>query len=600
MICLGGIFYLPQENEERGGYSSQIGLVEKIQRIFRHKSPNPIQPPKIPKVDYNDIDGDLVVRNNNEEIKKNIDIERKFGHEKNNELSDEQHKKIKEEIAREKEAFIQEQKQKEIEIEREKQQKLLKMKPPDGHKGIETGGEPNDPETKKRRDFVKKMMENAWGGYRRHAMGQNELKPLAKTGHSAGIFGNSAMGATVVDALDTLYIMGMKDEFKVARDWTAQNLNFNVNTHVSVFEINIRFIGGLLSAYALSKDEVFKIKAKEIADKLLPAFKTSTGIPWALVNLQSGYGYNYNWASGGSSILAEYGSLHLEWTYLSEITGEPIYAEKVKKIRDVLNRANKPDGLYPNYINPRSGNWGQKHVSLGALGDSFYEYLIKSWIMSGKTDSLARKMYDDAMKAIDKHLIRKSPGGFTYAGVYNYGSVENKMEHLACFSGGMFALGAEGAPADLKDRYNELGREIARTCRESYKTSGTGIGPESFRFEGPHEAKALRQNEKYYILRPEVVETYFVMWRMTGDQKYRDWAWDAAQAIEKYCHAGDGYSGIRDVYQVPPSHDDVQQSFFLAETLKYLYLIFSNNDLMRLDEWVFNTEAHPLPAKSPR
>lgn len=589
---------MPQEVPNEGGINdaSREGIVGKfVGKIFRHKEIVPIEPPKKPI--------DPFVSNTNdeqeeEEIHQKMDLEKKIGHEKNNELSDEQHQKIKAEIAKEKEAFIQEQRNKEIEIENERKQKLLKMTPAAGHKGVETGGEPDEPQAKTRRDFVKKMMKTAWGGYAKYAMGENELKPKSRTGHSAGIFGSSKMGATVVDALDTLYIMGMKDEFKVARDWVAQHLNFNVNTQVSVFEINIRFVGGLLSAYALSKDEVFKIKAKEIADKLLPAFKTPSGIPWALVNLQNGNGNNYNWASGGSSILAEYGTIHLEFTYLTRITGDPVYAEKVNKIRDVLNRASKPDGLYPNYINPRTGNWGQKHVSLGALGDSFYEYLLKSWIMTGKSDNLARTMYDEAMKAIDKHLIRKSNGGFTYAGVYNYGSVETKMEHLACFSGGMFALGADGAPADQKDRYMELGREIARTCRESYRVSNTGIGPESFRFEGPHEAKALRQNEKYYILRPEVVETYFVLWRVTHDQKYRDWAWDAAQAIEKHCHSGDGYSGLRDVYQVPPSHDDVQQSFFLAETLKYLYLIFSNDDLIRLDEWVMNTEAHPLPVKA--
>ncbi|XP_066932693.1 mannosyl-oligosaccharide 1,2-alpha-mannosidase IA-like [Clytia hemisphaerica] len=593
VIFVGGIIYLP--GGEGADSSGEGGFVRKIQRIFNSKNPNPIKPPKKhPAVPETDGMHDPP-RDHHAEIETQANLEQKFGHQKDPDLSDEQHQRIKEEIAREKAAFIKEQKQKEIEIENERKQQLLKITAAPHHQGVETGGEPKDAQAKTRRDFVRKMMKTAWDGYQNHAMGHNELKPLAKRGHSAGIFGSSQMGATVVDALDTLYIMGLKDEFKVARDWVAQHLSFNVNTQVSLFEMNIRFVGGLLSAFALTKDEVFKIKAKELADKLLPAFKTPTGVPWALVNLNSGYGFNYNWASGGSSILAEFGSLHLEWSYLTQITGENVYLEKVNKIRKVMHDTPKSDGLYPNYFNPKTGSWGQKHVSLGALGDSFYEYLIKGWIMSGETDHLAKDMYFDAMRAIDKHLIRKSRGGFTYAGVYNYGSVESKMEHLACFSGGMFGLGSKHAPSDLQERHMELGKEIARTCRESYRNSATHIGPESFRFEGPHEAKALRQNEKYYILRPEVVETYFVMWRLTHDQKYRDWAWDAAQAIEKHCHVGVGFSGIRDVYQVPPSHDDVQQSFFLAETLKYLYLIFSDDDLMRLDEWVFNTEAHPLP-----
>lgn len=583
MICLGAFLHLPQQG-------SDDSLISIAYERFLGNRPGPIKPPKTPQEARKPVDENLV------EVKVQENSERQIAHEFNPDLTNEQQKKIKDEIKREKEAFVKQQKEKEQEIQKERKQKLLAMTVPPEH-GVKVGGEPKDAEVKKKRDFVKKMMKTAWDGYARHAMGANELKPIAKSGHSAGIFGSSSMGATVIDALDTLYIMGLNDEFKQARDWVAEHLNFRVNTFVSVFEMNIRFVGGLLSAYALTKDEVFKIKAKEIVDKLVPACNTPSGIPWAMVNLQSGVGMNYNWASGGSSILAEFGSLHLEWMYLSRITGDMKYANKVNKIREVLNEAPKADGLYPNYINPRSGTWGQKHVSLGALGDSFYEYLIKSWIMSGKTDNLARKMYDDAMKAIEPALIRKSPGGFTYLGVYNYGSVESKMEHLACFAGGMFALGAEGAPADRKDRYMELGKEVARTCRESYRVTATGIGPESFRFEGAMEAKALRHSEKYYILRPEVVETYFVMWRITHDQKYRDWAWEAAQNIEKHCHVGVGYSGIRDVDQVPVNHDDVQQSFFLAETLKYLYLIFSDDNLIRLDEWVFNTEAHPLPVK---
>ena len=92
----------------------------------------------------------------------------------------------------------------------------------------------------------------------------------------------------------------------------------------------------------------------------------------------------------------------------------------------------------------------------------------------------------------------------------------------------------------------------------------------------------------------EVIESYFVLWRTTKDQKYRDWAWEAFQAIEKHCRVADGYSGIKNVNQVPVVHDDTQQSFFLAETLKYLYLTFSDDDVIPLDDYVFNTEAHPL------
>uniref|UniRef100_H3C0R9 alpha-1,2-Mannosidase n=1 Tax=Tetraodon nigroviridis TaxID=99883 RepID=H3C0R9_TETNG len=171
-----------------------------------------------------------------------------------------------------------------------------------------TGREPLDPETRARRAKVKEsveisigkktipgqtnqcnllcqMMKHAWESYRRYAWGSNELRPVSKRGHSSNLFG-SIKGATIVDALDTLYIMEMFEEFDEATDWVEKNLNFNVNAEVSVFEVNIRFVGGLLSAYYLSGKEIYRQKAVELGEKLLPAFKTPTGIPWALLNLK--------------------------------------------------------------------------------------------------------------------------------------------------------------------------------------------------------------------------------------------------------------------------------------------------------------------------
>uniref|UniRef100_A0A671P0L6 alpha-1,2-Mannosidase n=1 Tax=Sinocyclocheilus anshuiensis TaxID=1608454 RepID=A0A671P0L6_9TELE len=440
----------------------------------------------------------------------------------------------------------------------------------------------------------RRMMQFSWDNYKRYAWGSNELRPVSKQGHSSNLFG-SLKGATIVDALDTLYIMEMYDEFEAATEWVEMNLDFNMNAEISVFEVNIRFVGGLLSAYYLSGKEVFRRKAVELGEKLLPAFKTPTGIPWALLNLKSGIGRNWPWASGGSSILAEYGTLHLEFMHLSELSGRPVFAEKVMNIRKVLNRLDKPQGLYPNYLNPNSGQWGQHHVSVGGLGDSFYEYLLKAWLMSDKTDEEGKKLYYDALQAIEKNLIRKSSGGLMYIAEWKGGLLEHKMGHLTCFAGGMIALGADGGPDDKTGHQMELAAEIARTCHESYARTSMKLGPEAFRFDGGVEAIATRQNEKYFILRPEVIETYMYMWRFTHDPKYRQWGWEAVQALEKYCRVEGGYSGVRDVYANTPNHDDVQQSFYLSETLKYLYLLFSDDDHLPFEHWVFNTEAHPLP-----
>ncbi|MEQ2287143.1 Mannosyl-oligosaccharide 1,2-alpha-mannosidase IB [Ameca splendens] len=134
----------------------------------------------------------------------------------------------------------------------------------------------------------------------------------------------------------------------------------DLNAEVSVFEVNIRFIGGLLAAYYLSGQEVFKVKAVQLAEKLIPAFNTPTGIPWAMVNLKSGVGRNWGWASAGSSILAEFGTLHMEFVHLTYLTGNPVYYQKVMHIRKLLAKMDRPNGLYPNYLNPRTGRWGQR------------------------------------------------------------------------------------------------------------------------------------------------------------------------------------------------------------------------------------------------
>lgn len=224
-------------------------------------------------------------------------------------------------------------------------------------------------------------MTHAWNNYKLYAWGKNELKPITKRAHTGSIFGAYELGATIVDSLDTLYVMGMKQEFNEARDWIARKFTLdNVvsrsevrkmakplltgstqqSADISVFETNIRFVGGLLAAYALTGDNIFKDKAQYVADKMLPAFQTPTGIPYALINFRTGSSKNYGWASGGSSILSEFGTIHLEFAYLSDITGNAVYKERVQNIRSVLKELDKPKGLYPNYLNPKTGKWGQR------------------------------------------------------------------------------------------------------------------------------------------------------------------------------------------------------------------------------------------------
>ncbi|EFN85019.1 Mannosyl-oligosaccharide alpha-1,2-mannosidase isoform 2, partial [Harpegnathos saltator] len=439
------------------------------------------------------------------------------------------------------------------------------------------------------------------------------------------------------------------------------------NSEISLFETNIRFMGSLLACYALTGDVMFRDKAAQLGERMLPAFQTETGIPHSLINLHTGTSKNYGWASSGCSILSEIGTMHLEFTYLSDITNNPVFKSKVENVRKVLKSLDKPRGLYPNYIHPRTGKWGQRaghstlvwreidtafnsristgaivntdyidplrflqdvknivlehvrsvmkrhgsikvntvfngefvadHMSLGGLGDSFYEYLLKAWIQSGKEDIEAREMYDEAIAAITEHMIKTSPGKLVYVSDLKYDRLEHKMGHLACFAGGMFALGAKTVENELSDKYMNIAAGLTNTCHESYDRSVTKLGPEAFHFIEGNEARSLKNGEKYYILRPETFESYFVMWRLTKDPKYREWGWEAVQALEKHCRVPGGFTGLNNVYLADSAKDDVQQSYFFAETLKYLYLLFSDDDLISLDDWVFNSEAHVLPIK---
>uniref|UniRef100_A0A674D2V0 alpha-1,2-Mannosidase n=1 Tax=Salmo trutta TaxID=8032 RepID=A0A674D2V0_SALTR len=442
--------------------------------------------------------------------------------------------------------------------------------------------------------FLFQMMKFAWDNYKRYAWGENELRPLSRNGNDGRTFGG-LRGASIVDSLDTLYIMGLGEEYQEAKEWVENNLNLNVGGEASLFEVNIRYVGGLLSAYYLTGEEVFKRKVVELGRNLLPAFNTPTGIPHGVVIL-AGMGWARARTHGGrSSVLAEFGTLHLEFVHLSELTNDSIYTEKVMNIRKHLNQLDKPRGLYPNALNPVSGNWEQHYVSIGALGDSFYEYLIKSYLMSDRTDEVAKRMYYAALEAIENNLVQRSPGGLIYVAEWRGGILDHRMGHLACFSGGMIGIGAEHGSPETRQHQLDLAANITHTCHESYRRTPTKLGPEVFRFDDGAEATAPRVNERHYILRPEVVESYMYMWRLTHDPKYREWGWEALEALERHCRLATGYSGIIDVYGHIIQHDNLQQSFFLAETLKYLYLLFSDDDLLPLKDWVFNTEAHPLP-----
>ncbi|XP_031120045.1 mannosyl-oligosaccharide 1,2-alpha-mannosidase MNS1 [Ipomoea triloba] len=443
-----------------------------------------------------------------------------------------------------------------------------------------------DPADAQRREKVKDAMRHAWSSYEKYAWGHDELQPQSKNGVDS--FGG--LGATLIDALDTLYIMGLDEEFQKAREWVANTLDFNKNYDASVFETTIRVVGGLLSAYDLSGDNVFLEKAQDIADRLLPAWDTPTGIPYNIINLAHGNPHNPGWTRG-DSILADSGTEQLEFIALSQRTLDPKYQQKVENVILELNKTFPDDGLLPIYINPHTGRRSFSTITFGAMGDSFYEYLLKVWIQGNKTDSVMpyRKMWEISMKGFESLVRRTTPSSFAYICEKNGNSLIDKMDELACFAPGMLALGASGYGPDESQKYLLLAEELARTCYNFYESTPTKLAGENYFF---NKGQDMSVGTSWNILRPETVESLFYLWRLTGNKTYQEWGWNIFQAFEKNCRIESGYVGLKDVNT--GVKDNMMQSFFLAETLKYLYLLFSPPSVIPLDQWVFNTEAHPL------
>mmetsp|Transcript_29759 Transcript_29759/g.95703 ORF Transcript_29759/g.95703 Transcript_29759/m.95703 type:complete len:235 (+) Transcript_29759:253-957(+) len=228
------------------------------------------------------------------------------------------------------------------------------------------------------------------------------------------------------------------------------------------------------------------------------------------------------------------------------------------------------------------------------MGDSYYEYLLKMWIQGGKTQAVRRylNMWERSMdQMIDQLVQYSSPGGYAYVAERKNGRLYRKMDHLACFVPGMLALGAPDVPKKA-DKYMKVAGEIMRTCYQFYKMQPTGLSAEMYNFP---ENGDMVSGAHHNLLRPETVESLTIMWRRTGNNIFREWGWEIFQSFEKHCRVPTGgYAGIKDVRKPVPVQDDTMQSFWLAETMKYFYLLFSSDEVISLDEWVFNTEAHPL------
>lgn len=463
-------------------------------------------------------------------------------------------------------------------------------------------GRPQDQlTTPQRLSAVRLAMAHAWGGYAKHAFGGDELKPLSQTGS-----GGTQLGATIIGALDTLWIMNMGDEFDQARAWVQDHFDPNADTEVGFSETSAQLLGGLLSAYKLSGDRMFLNKARLLGENLINTTNRETGLPYSVVNLNPETRRNAE-RKDGTSTLSDAGSVQLDLVYLATATGEKKFAEAAFRMFDTVSKGNLgSEGMLASLLDPTTGTCS------GAFEMSrYFDNLLKMWIFLGgdgnPTAIEYRKSYDETVKSMHKYLFRKmtssvtssSQNDFTTVVSYGENGVEGKtMRADSCYAAGMLALGATvhnatRAQSPRSERDMEAARGIARACYEMHARSPVFMAPELVNVGD----KFFAQKKWTSKLRFETVETLFYLWRITHDARYREWGWNIFMGMEKYSKVpGGGYSGIKDVQDGGEVvEDDLQPAWLTAGTLKYLYLLFTQDDVLPLDRFVFNANGHPYP-----
>ncbi|KDQ51033.1 glycoside hydrolase family 47 protein [Jaapia argillacea MUCL 33604] len=580
----------------------------------------------------------------------------------------------------------------------------------------------------RRAQAVKGAFIHAYRGYEKFAFGRDEVMPLT----NVPIDNFNGWGVTMVDSLDTMLLMGLTEEFERALPLVEQTtFHLNDTLHAPFFETVIRYLGGLLSAHALSSEPILLARADDLGRLLSPAFNTSSGFPAYAVNTVSG-----QTRGPLTAILAEIASCQLEYLYLAKATGKKEHFDKANHINHLLESAalgTQYGGMLPVRWNLTSGTpWdGSAQLSVGAAADSAHEYLLKQYLLSGKTDKASLEMYLRTTTRIITSLLYLSPTRHllyvTDASVSpTTTSPSHVFEHLSCFLPGLFTLGASLLPLDnleelgvnwddiidgagagsgrgasgkgeygltreerarwrkvgrynLKELHMWVAEGLGESCYLMYADQKSGLGPDEVVFNsnyktstgsthtggnrvdgsrqgskgrpgigwgvgdgdgigevddgkwfdvverwrrsggrgpppgvgvkkrvvyddteksmGPYPGHArdylIRKTE--YLLRPETIESIYLLWRTTGDDRWRERGWLIFEAIERESKTPTAYATIKTVHTDPPRQDNSMPSYFLAETLKYLYLLFMDQDLIPLDKWVFNTEAHPFP-----
>ena len=414
---------------------------------------------------------------------------------------------------------------------------------------------------------------HAWYGYKKYAWGHDDLKPLSKGYHD---WYAEPLLMTPVDALDTMILMGLKDEATDTKNYIIQNLSFDKDISVQNFEVTIRLLGGLLSSHQLTGDKRLLTLAEDLGNRLLPVFESATGLPYRYVNLKTGK------VRDAKTNPAEAGTLLIEFGTLSKLTGRPIFYDKAKRALVEIYKRRSAIGLVGTWIDVETGEWKDTDSHISGAIDSYYEYLLKCWLLFGDED--CKKMWLDSIAAINKYLADEVDRGpsrrvewelwYGHADMSTGKRTTPAYGALDAFFPAVLALSG-----DL-----ERAKRLQNSSLKMWKLHG--IEPEEINYE------TLEVTYPGYPLRPEIVESTYYLYHYTNGPNYRSMGEQLFRDFVKHCRTDEGYAALKSV--ITKEQSDSMQSFLFAETFKYFYLLFAPRGTLDFDKVIFNTEAHPI------
>lgn len=413
---------------------------------------------------------------------------------------------------------------------------------------------------------VKAEFMHAWNGYKQYAWGNDDLKPLSRSYKN---WYPQTLLMTPVDSLDSLYLLGFKEEGDKTRKYITDNLSFDKDIDVQNFEITIRLLGGLLSAYQITNDPKLLALADDLGTRLLPVFNSPTGLPYKSVNLKTGK------TKGAISNPAETGTLLIEFGALAKLTNKPIFYEKAKRALVETYKRRSPIGLVGTNINVETGAWTNPDSHVSAEIDSYYEYLLKCAILFDDAD--CKKMWQDSIAAINKYNADEVRNGELWYGHADMNTGKRTTTTYGALDAFFPAILALGGDLDRAKRLQESGYKM---------WTKHSIEPEEFDYV------KMEVTSAGYPLRPEIVESTYYLHQYTGDEKYLQMGKTFFDDFVKYCKTDVGYASLKSV--VTKEKADTMQSFLFAETFKYYYLLFAPPETLNFKKVIFNTEAHPI------